>query len=45
MSWCLFSGLSKFVRVPGGSLAKAASVGANTVNGPEVWSVGTRPAA
>jgi hypothetical protein len=33
------------VMVPGGSLAKAASVGANTVNGPGLLSVSTRPAA
>jgi len=31
--------------VPAGSLAKAASVGANTVNGPLPFSVSTRPAA
>ena len=30
--------------MPGGSLAKAASVGANSVNGPGVFKVGTRPA-
>src|SRR3954452_21587152 len=31
--------------VPGGSLAKAASLGANTVNGPLPFRVLTRPAA
>src|SRR6478752_2261364 len=31
--------------VPAGSAAKAASVGAKTVNGPLPWSVSTRPAA
>ena len=31
--------------VPAGSLANAASVGANTVNGPLPESVSTRPAA
>jgi hypothetical protein len=31
--------------VPAGSLAKASSVGANTVNGPAPFSVGTSPAA
>jgi hypothetical protein len=30
--------------VLGGSLSKAASVGANSVNGPGPWSVSTRPA-
>src|SRR4249920_2440789 len=32
-------------RVPAGSAANAASVGANTVKGPVPWSVSTRPAA
>lgn len=45
ISWCLFSGLSKLLRTPGGSLAKAASVGANSVNGPRPFNVPTRPAA
>ena len=31
--------------VPAGNLAKASSVGANTVNGPGPFKVGTRPAA
>src|SRR6185369_8023357 len=39
------SGLSSDSTVPFGSLAKAALVGANTVNGPAPCSVSTRPAA
>jgi hypothetical protein len=31
--------------VPGGNLAKASSVGANTVNGPGLFNVSTNPAA
>ena len=45
MSNALFSGLSKLLRVPGGNLAKAASVGAKTVNGPGLFNVGTRSPA
>ena len=41
----LFSGFSRFSTVPAGSLAKAALVGANTVNGPVLFNVSTRPAA
>ena len=41
----LFSGFSSSSTVPAGSFAKAASVGANTVNGPEPLRVVTRPAA
>ena len=44
-SLALFSGLSKDSSVPGGSLAKASSVGAKTVNGPGPFSVCTSPAA
>src|SRR4029077_13701118 len=40
-----FSGLSRVSTVPAGSLANAALVGANTVNGPGPDSVSTRPAA
>ena len=35
---------SRLSTVPAGSLAKASSVGANTVNGPAPFSVGIRPA-
>jgi hypothetical protein len=45
VSLALFSGLSSDSTVPAGSLAKAASVGANTVNGPGPLRVSTRPAA
>ena len=44
-SIALFSGLISSSTVPAGSLAKAASVGANTVNGPALFIVSTRPAA
>src|ERR1700722_3457179 len=44
-SLALFSGLRRSSMVPGGSLAKAASVGAKTVNGPAPLSVSTSPAA
>ena len=44
-SLALFSGLSRSSRVPAGSLANAASVGANTVNGPLPFKVSTSPAA
>ena len=44
-SFALFSGLSSDSTVPAGSLANAASVGANTVNGPAPFSVSTSPAA
>src|SRR6187399_1302994 len=44
-SLALFSGLSSDSTVPAGSLAKASSVGANTVNGPAPFSVVTRSAA
>src|SRR3954470_22957632 len=37
--------LSRPSSVPAGSAAKAASVGAKTVNGPVPWGVSTRPAA
>ena len=43
MSLALFSGFKRLSTVPAGSLAKAASVGANTVNGPGPFSVSTRP--
>jgi hypothetical protein len=36
---------NKVVIVPGGNLAKASSVGANTVNGPGLFNVSTNPAA
>src|SRR5512147_2026468 len=45
VSFCLFSGLSKVSMVPAGSLAKASSVGAKTVNGPAPLRVSTNPAA
>ena len=45
MSLALFSGFTSISTVPAGSLAKAASVGAKTVNGPGPWRVSTRPAA
>ena len=41
----LFSGLTSVSTVPGGSLAKASSVGAKTVKGPGLLSVSTRPPA
>src|SRR5579864_2721144 len=41
----LFSGFRSDSSVPGGSLAKASSVGANTVNGPGPFNVSTNPAA
>ena len=41
----LLSGLSSVSTVPAGSAAKAALVGANTVNGPALLSVSTSPAA
>src|SRR5829696_3160523 len=44
-SCALFSGLSRLSTVPAGSFANAASVGANTVNGPVPFSVSTRSAA
>src|SRR5688500_18744397 len=44
-SFDLFSGFSSVSSVPAGSLANAASVGANTVNGPGPLSVATRSAA
>eukprot|EP00900_Chrysochromulina_parva_P018519 jgi/Chrpa1/26669/Chrysochromulina_OHIO_Genome00008204-RA len=44
-SLALFSGLRRSSMVPAGSLAKAASVGANTVKGPTLFMVSTRPAA
>src|SRR6478735_2628384 len=45
VSIALFSGLSRVSTVPAGNAAKAALVGANTVNGPGLLSVSTRPAA
>ena len=45
VSWSLFSGFSSVSTVPFGSFAKAALVGAKTVNGPSPSSVLTRPAA
>src|SRR3954471_16161356 len=45
VSFALFSGLSRSSSVPAGSLANAASVGANTVNGPLPFKVSTSPAA
>ena len=45
LSIALFSGLSSVSTVPGGSAANDALVGANTVNGPALLSVSTRPAA
>ena len=45
VSFALFSGLMSSSTVPAGSLAKAASVGAKTVNGPALFMVSTRPAA
>ena len=44
-SFDLFSGLSNDSTVPFGNLAKASSVGANTVNGPLPFKVSTKPAA
>jgi len=44
-SLALFSGFSSESSVPAGSFANAASVGANTVNGPGPLRVSTRPAA
>src|SRR4051794_38816784 len=44
-SFALFSGLSRDSMVPAGSLAKASSVGASTVNGPVPFRVLTRSAA
>jgi len=41
----IFSGLSSISTVPAGSLANAASVGANTVNGPSDERVSTSPAS
>ena len=41
----LFSGFTRVSTVPAGSLPNAALVGANTVNGPLLCSVSTRPAA
>ena len=41
----MFSGFSNDSKVPIGNLAKASSVGANTVNGPALLSVLTRSAA
>src|SRR5207342_2888886 len=43
-SSALFSGLSRLSSWPAGSLANAASVGANRVNGPLPWSWSTIPA-
>src|ERR1700754_2882987 len=45
VSIALFSGLTKVSTVPAGNLSKAALVGANTVNGPALDKVSTRPAA
>ena len=45
VSLALFSGLMSSSTVPAGSLAKASSVGAKTVNGPGDFMVSTRPAA
>src|SRR3954465_3350687 len=45
VSFSLFSGFSSVSTVPAGSLAKASSVGAKTVNGPGPLSVSTSPAA
>lgn len=44
-SWALFSGLRRDSSVPLGSLAKAASLGAKTVNGPSPLSAPTKSAA
>merc|ERR1719478_838515 len=44
-SAALFSGLSRFVRVPLGRAANASFVGANTVKGPLPENVSTSPAA
>jgi hypothetical protein len=45
MSIALFSGLRRFSTVPGGSFAKASSVGAKTVTVSFPLRVSTRPAA
>src|SRR5476651_1842263 len=45
VSVALFSGFTRLATVPAGNLPKAASVGANTVNGPLLCRVSTRPAA
>src|ERR1700743_2434879 len=45
VSVALFSGFTSVSTVPAGSFAKAALVGANTVNGPLPSRVSTRPAA
>ena len=44
-SFALFSGFNRSSTVPAGSASNAASVGANTVNGPSPLSVSTNPAA
>jgi hypothetical protein len=44
-SFALFSGFSSVGTVPGGRAANASLVGANTVNGPGLFSVATSPAA
>jgi hypothetical protein len=41
----LFSGFNSFSKVPFGNALNAASVGANTVNGPLADKVSTKPAA
>jgi hypothetical protein len=41
----LFSGFNSISTVPAGNLAKAASVGANTVNGPSPFKVSKSPPA
>jgi hypothetical protein len=41
----LVTGLKQISTVPSGSAANASSVGANTVKGPSLLSVSTRPAA
>ena len=41
----MFSGFSSVSTVPAGSASNAAFTGANTVNGPLLCSVSTRPAA
>jgi hypothetical protein len=41
----LLAGFTSVATVPSGSLAKAVSVGAKTVNGPVFDKVSTRPAA
>ena len=44
-NFSLFSGFKRSSNVPSGSFAKAASVGANTVNGPSAVNALSKPVA